>query len=128
MKFLIDTHTFLWFIEDNNRLPQRARELMEDANNELFLSIASLWEIAIKISIGKLEPYQTFDNIFVQHLERNNIQLLPISVEHLAAVSQLPRHHGDPFDRLLIAQAQVENLSIISADATFDAYAVTRLW
>lgn len=101
---------------------------MEDANNELFLSIASLWEIAIKISIGKLEPYQTFDNIFVQHLERNNIQLLPISVEHLAAVSQLPRHHGDPFDRLLIAQAQVENLSIISADAAFDAYDVTRLW
>jgi PIN domain nuclease of toxin-antitoxin system len=132
MELLLDTHTFLWFIGGNTRLSIQARESIEDLDNERFLSIASLWEIAIKVNIGKMQlegqGEQTFEAFVTEQLKRNAINMLPITIEHLAAVAQLPRHHGDPFDRLIIAQAQTENFSIIGADVAFDAYDIIRLW
>jgi PIN domain nuclease of toxin-antitoxin system len=127
MKLLLDTHAFLWFIEDNPRLSTQAKALLE-SDVELLISIASLWEIAIKISIGRLALARPYDILIPQQLEQNVIEVLPISLAHLAIVSTLPFHHRDPFDRLLIAQAIAEQLPIVSADATFDVYSIKRLW
>ena len=127
MKLLLDTHTFLWFIDDNPQLSQKGKALLE-ADNELLLSIASLWEIAIKLSLGKLTLEMPTEVLMIQQLTRNDIDVLPITVAHLVIVSTLPLHHRDPFDRLLIAQAIVEQIPIVSADPMFDAYPVQRLW
>ncbi len=104
------------------------RQLMDDGGNELFISIASLWEIAIKFSIGKLNLQQPFDAMFPEQLETNSIEIIGITIDHLKAVSSLPFHHRDPFDRLIIAQSKVEGLSIISVDTVFDDYGVRREW
>ncbi len=128
MKLLLDTHSFLWFIGGNSRLSSRARTLIEDVSNDAFLSVASLWEMAIKISLDKLSLAQPFDILIPQQLGLNRIDLLGITVKHAAVVATLPFYHRDPFDRLLIAQAQMEQMPIVSSDAAFDAYAVTRLW
>lgn len=127
MKLLLDTHAFLWFIEDNPRLSSEAKALLE-SDAELLLSTASLWEIAIKTSIGKLTLAQPYEVFVPQQLELNIITILPIEAAHLSIVSALPFYHRDPFDRLLIAQAMNEQLPLVSADATFDAYAIERLW
>ena|SRR5205085_11445779 len=127
MKLLLDTHTFLWFIDDNPRLSPRAKALLESDADSL-LSVGSLWEISIKASIGKLTLAQPFDIFVPQQLADNDIEILPISLAHLGFVSTLPFHHRDPFDRLLIAQAMIEQVPIISADTVFDAYSVERLW
>jgi PIN domain nuclease of toxin-antitoxin system len=127
MKLLLDTRTFLWFIEDNPRLSTETKKLLE-SDADLFISIASLWEIAIKISIGKLTLTQSLETFIPAQIEKNGIELLPITVEHLALVSTLAAHHRDPFDRLLIAQAIVEQLPIVGIDDKFDPYGVTRLW
>jgi PIN domain nuclease of toxin-antitoxin system len=128
MKLLLDTHSFLWFIGGNSALSATARALIEDMTNEVYLSTASLWEMAIKISLGKLSLAQPFEVLIPQQLGLNRIELLDITVKHTAAVIALPFHHRDPFDRLLIAQAQAESIPIVGNDLTFDAYAVTRLW
>jgi PIN domain nuclease of toxin-antitoxin system len=128
MKLLLDTHTFIWFIMGSPNLSASARTLIEDVANEKFLSIASLWEIAIKLSIGKLTLSAPFDALIPQQLSINGFELLNIEIEHAAVVATLPFHHRDPFDRLLIAQAMVEKMPIVSIDAVFDAYPVTRLW
>lgn len=128
MRFLLDTHTFIWFVIDSPQFSPIAKELIEDEYNEKWLSIASVWEMAIKCSIGKLIldlPIQTFVE---QQIQQNSLDLLSIQLPHLWIVATLPLHHRDPFDRLLIAQAMVEKISIISADIVFDAYAVKRLW
>lgn len=127
MKLLLDTHAFLWFIEDNPRLSVDAKALLE-SDAELLISTASLWEIAIKTSIGKLTLTQPFETFLPQQLELNDITILSIELAHLAIVSALPFYHRDPFDRLLIAQAMNEQLPVVSADAAFDAYAIERLW
>jgi len=127
MKLLLDTHTFLWFIDDNPRLSARAKALLE-SDADLLLSVASLWEISIKISIGKLTLTQPFDVFLRQQLTNNDIEMLPISLAHLGVVSTLPFHHRDPFDRLLIAQAIIEKMPVVGIDAAFDAYSITRLW
>lgn len=127
MKLLLDTHTFLWFIEDNPRLSPRAKALLE-SDADLLLSVDSLWEISIKVSIGKLTIAQPLDIFVPQQLADNDVEMLPISITHLGAVSNLSFHHRDPFDRLLIAQAMIEQVPIVSADTAFDAYSVTRLW
>jgi PIN domain nuclease of toxin-antitoxin system len=128
MNLLLDTHAFLWFIDDNPKLSPTARVLIADANNRIFLSVASLWEIAIKISLGKLRLAQPFEVLLPQQLSLNHIDLLDIAVEHTAVVATLPFHHRDPFDRLLIAQAKAEAIPIVGSDAAFDVYPVTRLW
>jgi PIN domain nuclease of toxin-antitoxin system len=127
MRLLLDTHTFLWFIADDPHLPTQARTLLE-SDAELLLSTASLWEIAIKVSIGKLslgEPYETF---IPHQLAHNQIEVLQISVSHLATVAKLPLHQRDPFDRLIIAQATIEALPLVGGDIAFDAYGIKRTW
>ena len=128
MRFLLDTHTFIWFVTDSPQLSTSAKALIEDEYNEKWLSVASVWEMAIKCSIGKLtfdSPLQTFVE---QQIQQNSMDLLSIQIAHLAIVSTLPLYHCDPFDRLLIAQAMVESIPIISGDVVFDAYAIQRSW
>lgn len=127
MKALVDTHVLLWFLTGDPALGDAAKAVMEDEATDLLLSVASLWEIAIKISIGKLEVPGDYEAFFTRQLAMNDIALLPISLRHTAAVCTLPFHHRDPFDRLLIAQAQVEGIPILSHDAAFDAYGVERI-
>jgi PIN domain nuclease of toxin-antitoxin system len=128
VRLLLDTHTFLWFIGDDSRLSSVARNLIEDESNEIVLSIASLWEMAIKISLGKLQLATPFEEFIPAQLTSNGITLLNITVPQAAGIIALPFHHRDPFDRLLISQAVVERIPIVSADVIFDAYPVTRLW
>ncbi len=128
MKLLLDTHVFLWFIMGSPHLSAEARALIEDEKNRKFISVASLWEIAIKSSIGKLSLSAAFDQLIPQQLRLNGFELLPIEIAHLATVTTLPFHHRDPFDRLLIAQAMTEQMPIVSSDSAFDAYTnLTRL-
>ena len=127
MKFLIDTHTFLWFISDTPQMSKTALGLLE-SEADILLSIASLWEIAIKHSLSKLELPEPFD-IFVTHqIAENDIDILPVQISHLSEMILLPFHHKDPFDRLLIGQAIAEGLPVISADSVFDSYPVERHW
>jgi PIN domain nuclease of toxin-antitoxin system len=128
MRLLLDAHTFLWFVWDDGQLTHNATALIEHPGHQKYLSAATYWEIAIKVSIGKLdlgEPYRPFMR---RETARNNFEVLPVSVDHAAAVAELPFHHRDPFDRMLIAQAMVEDIPIISGDRVFDAYPITRLW
>jgi PIN domain nuclease of toxin-antitoxin system len=128
MMLLLDTHTFLWFCQGDRRLSAAATTLIQDPANRKLLSIASCWEIAIKAGMGKLtlgEPAATY---VPNALARTGFELLPISVAHATGVEGLPSHHRDPFDRLLVAQAIAEQISLVSGDPIFDAYGVTRLW
>ena len=127
MRLLLDTHTFLWFIDDNPRLSSNAKSLLE-SDNDLLLSTASLWEIAIKLSLGKLSLPEPFEAFVFYQLSLNAIDILQIDTAHLGVVATLPFRHRDPFDRLLVAQAMVEQLPIVSADVEFDAYSIERLW
>ena len=128
MRYLLDTHGLIWFLSGDAQLSHHARELIEDEKNDLFVSIASLWEIAIKFSIGKLNLEQSFEDMFPAQLENNNLGILAITVNDLKSVSDLPFHHRDPFDRLIIAQSQVGQLPVISGDTVFDRYDVAREW
>ncbi len=129
MRLLLDTHTFLWFVLNDAQLSSTARSLIVDPNNEVLLSPASYWEIAIKISIGKYSlPTTDFENFMQQQVRVNNFTILPISIAHAAAVIALPLHHRDPFDRLLAAQAMVEAIPLLSGDAVFDQYPISRIW
>ena len=127
MKVLLDTHAFLWFVNDDPQLSLAAKTLME-SEVDLLLSVASLWEISIKVGIGKLDLPKPFDVFIPEQLELNEIEVLPIELRHLAPLTSLPLHHRDPFDRLLISQSLVEELTILSADKIFDRYAVNRSW
>jgi PIN domain nuclease of toxin-antitoxin system len=128
MNILLDTHAFLWFIDDNPRLSESARVLIESEEAQPFVSMASLWEIAIKISLGKLQLTEPYESFFPKQLALNGIGILNLSVEHTAAIAALPFHHRDPFDRLLAVQSKTENMTLVSADPTFDAYGVKRIW
>jgi PIN domain nuclease of toxin-antitoxin system len=128
MRLLLDTHTFLWFVADDPNLSPVARALIEDPANERWLSIASPWEMAIKLNIGKLTLAAPLLDFLRKQLPLNSIQLMPITLEHLASVSTLPKHHRDPFDRLIISQAIVENIAVVSGDPEFDAYPIVRRW
>lgn len=128
MKLLLDTHTLLWFVLGDASLSVPARQLIEDAANSKLVSPATYWELAIKISIGKYalhEPYETFMD---RAIRQNSFLILPVEPRHTAALINLPFHHRDPFDRLMVAQAMVENLILVSADAVLDAYPIQRLW
>ncbi|MCE7905814.1 MAG: type II toxin-antitoxin system VapC family toxin [Anaerolineae bacterium CFX3] len=128
MNILLDTHTFLWFVDDNPRLSQSARVLIESEDSQPFLSVASLWEIAIKISLGKLTLKQPYETFIPQQLALNGIGVLNISLEHTAAIATLPFHHRDPFDRLIAVQAKIDEMVLLSADPIFDAYGAKRVW
>ncbi|MBD2592789.1 type II toxin-antitoxin system VapC family toxin [Nostoc spongiaeforme FACHB-130] len=128
MLFLMDTHTFIWYVTENLRLSNQVLELINDEDNKIFLSIASIWEMGIKQGIGKLTFNLPLEMLITQQISINDFSVLDIKISHVSTVSQLPLHHRDPFDRMLIAQAIVENLPILSADTIFDAYSVKRLW
>jgi PIN domain nuclease of toxin-antitoxin system len=127
MRQLLDTHSFIWFVTGNSsRITNQMRSQIE--NNENLLSIASVWEIAIKSSIGKLNLGLTIDRLVDEQIIANGIELLNITTEHLVVVANLPLHHRDPFDRLIIAQGMVEQIPIVSADEIFDRYPIQRSW
>ncbi len=128
MRVLLDTHTFLWFITADPKLSTSAQQVLVTGSNVVLLSVASLWEIAIKVSIGRLPIPQPLQTFIPQQLGTNRIELLPIQLEHSFEVARLPLYHRDPFDRMIIAQAIHERLPIVSADGAFDSYAIQRLW
>lgn len=128
MKILLDTQVFLWFIADDAKLSAFARSLIENPDNERLLSTASLWEIAIKLSLGKLEVGKPFEELIPYQLELNDIDVLAIDVTHLKKVAVIPFHHRDPFDRLIIAQSLVEQIPIVIIDTKFDDCGIERLW
>lgn len=119
---------FLWFVFGDSRLSAYARGFIEDEVNAKFLSMASVWEMAIKHSINKLPLTLPFGDFVLHQLEQSGIRLLPIGFVHLIQVSSLPMHHRDPFDRLIIAQSLTESMAVVSADKAFDAYSISRLW
>lgn len=121
MNVLLDTHTLLWFISGDERTSQNARNIIESDSTKLFVSIASLWEIAIKINIGKLDLHIPFKKLQKEVLN-NNFTILPIEFTNTVQLSKLESIHRDPFDRILISQALVENFTIISKDTTFSSY------
>jgi PIN domain nuclease of toxin-antitoxin system len=125
--FLLDTHTLLWFIQGDPQLSDRARGIITTDTNQLYLSVASLWEMAIKLNIGKLTIGHTIDDIY-RLLKQLNIEVLSIGQSDLEQYLTLPLHHRDPFDRLLIAQAIAQELTLVSADNAFGAYSVQQLW
>ena len=125
MRLLLDSHTFLWWVKDDPSLKRRARAAIADVDNECFLSHASIWEMAIKASLGKLKLPSTIERFVVEHCETNSFHLLPITLAHIASVQHLPLHHRDPFDRLLVAQARYEAMTLVSRDASLKAYDVS---
>lgn len=128
MKLLLDTHAFLWWIEGRPALAKRASAAVASANNEVLFSIVSCWELAIKLSLGKLRLPQNHARFIPEQLSANGFSLLDLELGHVARVAGLPFHHRDPFDRLLAAQALEEQLAIVSADPVFRTYGVTRIW
>ena len=128
MRFLLDTHAFLWFISGDSDLSDYARRLVENPANERYLSVASLWEVAIKTSLGKLDLGQSMADLVRDHVQGNAIELLGIEPNHLDVVAGLPFRHKDPFDRLIVAQSLAEGMPVISRDSVFDEYGVSRIW
>ena len=128
MRVLLDTHAFLWWITEDRRLSARAREVMTDGGNDLLLSAASGWEIAIKASLGRITLPVPIDRFLSEQLQRNGIGTLPIEMSHALRVHASPLLHRDPFDRLLVAQAQLEKLRILTSDPQIAQYDVETLW
>jgi PIN domain nuclease of toxin-antitoxin system len=127
MKLLIDTQSFIWFFEADEQLPLRVRTMMEDAENRLAVSIASSWEITIKMSLQKLKLSGNIETL-MNRAFANGFEILPIEPAHLIALSTLDFHHKDPFDRIIISRAITENISVISSDGIFSLYPVKRVW
>ncbi|MXX51797.1 MAG: type II toxin-antitoxin system VapC family toxin [Chloroflexi bacterium] len=129
MNCLLDTSTFIWYVSAQIRLSDIALSILSDAGNKVYLSLVSIWELAIKYRTGKLDLIPPpFSEWIASELESNSFSLLEIQLPHLIVVSELPLHHRDPFDRLLIAQSLAEGLPITSSDSLFDLYPINRLW
>ena len=128
MNVLLDTQVFLWLINDADELSKVAKKIFLDQKNNLYLSLASIWEIAIKASLKKLTLSQDLEKLIPEQLQINNITQLDINFCHVVKVSNLPFYHRDPFDRLLIAQAMEEDFLLLSNDKAFDHYKIKRVW
>lgn len=128
MRALLDTHTFLWFVHQDPRLSAGAHALIIDPNTDLLLSVASAWEIVIKVALGRLKLTKDTDVFLNEHLNANDITPLPIRLEHATAVGSLPAHHRDPFDRMIIAQAISEHLPIVTNNSEFEKYPAQVVW
>jgi PIN domain nuclease of toxin-antitoxin system len=128
MNLLLDTHTFIWWADEPEKLSEQALLALEDQNNQLLLSIVSIWEIQIKTQLGKMKLNLPLKDLLDSQEQTNNLAVLPITKEHIFALDNLPLHHKDPFDRLLIAQSTIENITIVSADSQLSAYSVILLW
>ena len=128
MNLLADTHAFIWTFSNTKMLSTIATQEFKNPANQVFLSVASVWEMQIKIKLGKMVFNDTLENIISEQQTVNNIQILPIQLSHTLYLENLPLHHKDPFDRLLISQAIVENMTLVSADTKFPKYQVNLLW
>jgi PIN domain nuclease of toxin-antitoxin system len=128
MRVLLDTHVFLWWVEGDRALPAKARAAIADQANECLISLVSAWELAIKAGLGKLKLALPVKRYVVEHAAANGFPMLDIRMAHIARVETLAPHHGDPFDRLLIAQAIEEKLPVVTADPVFRKYGVKRIW
>lgn len=124
MNLLLDTHTFLWFVNDDPRLSDRFKDLIENENNVSYLSIASLWEMSIKYNLGKLTLAPSYEEFVEKEIITSRINLLNIELEHLKINATLPFHHRDPFDRIIIAQSMAENIPVITVDSVFNKYSI----
>jgi len=125
VNYLLDTHTFLWWLSDSDQLSGQARKIISDSDNRIFMSCASQWEIAIKVSINRLTfPMDEMET----ELVKNGFEFLNITTPHIMRTTSLPLHHRDPFDRMLIAQAQSESLILISKDHIFPKYGISIAW
>jgi PIN domain nuclease of toxin-antitoxin system len=127
MKLLLDTHAFLWFMKGEN-LSQKAQDAFLDIDNDLYLSAASYWEICIKHSLGKLDLDKNWNEVFDREMLLNGIKWLPIEKEHSQSIIELPMIHRDPFDRLLIAQAYAEGMTLLTADSNIKQYDIPTIW
>jgi PIN domain nuclease of toxin-antitoxin system len=127
MDFLLDTHTIIWFSQNNEKLSKFAKEIISDINNNCFVSIASIWEMAIKLKLKKLSIDLNLSE-FVDELANRDFKFLDLKLEHVINVSELDLFHNDPFDRILISQSIIENIPIISIDQQFDKYPIRRIW
>jgi PIN domain nuclease of toxin-antitoxin system len=128
MKLLLDTHTLLWFFSGNSNISPTVRLLIEDTQNQKLISVASIWEMAIKQSQSKLDLKKSASDYVEEKISFDDFELLPIQLNHLRLISTLPFYHRDPFDRLLIAQSIAEQVPILSKDKAFDQYSVARIW
>jgi PIN domain nuclease of toxin-antitoxin system len=131
VEILLDTHAFLWYMAGDSRLSDNAKTYIDNRENIQYLSTASLWEIAIKYSSGRLTLMEPYETLIPRLLQINRINVLNISVEHMSEVANLSfpdSTHKDPFDRLIIAQSKVEDIPVLSIDVKFDAYGINRLW
>jgi len=125
MKLLLDTHTFIWIVSEPDKLSSQVIDLFSSQENQVYLSAVNLWEIQIKTQLGKLKLDRDLNDIV---LRQSNLEALPVTFEHVLELGNLPTHHKDPFDRLLIAQAQYENLVLLSKDSVFSQYDVSVIW
>ena len=128
MRVLVDTHVFLWWVEGDRALPAKARAALANRGNECLISMVSAWELAIKAGLGKLKLALPVKRYVAEHVAANGFRMLNIQMAHVGRVETLDPHHGDPFDRLLIAQALEEKLAIVTADPVFRKYGVKAIW
>jgi PIN domain nuclease of toxin-antitoxin system len=128
VRLLLDTHTFLWFVLNDSQLSRPAENAIADPANDILISPATYWEMALKVGKQKLDLHGTYDDFMNRGIGGNDFEILPIEPRHTSVLTTLPFHHKDPFDRLLICQAMIEQVPIVSIDAAFDAYGVTRIW
>jgi len=124
MKLLVDTHIFLWFVNDDHELNNHIKDMIEDRKNIIYLSIASLWEMSIKYNLGKLKLDKSYEEFIRKEIYETRLILLNININHLIINANLPFHHKDPFDRLIISQSIAEKIPIISVDSTFVQYSI----
>ena len=128
MRLLVDAHAVIWAVDDPSKLGPQAATALQDPGNDLLLSAGTVWEIAIKVGLSKLSLSMSYREWMYRTITDLALTVLPITVEYAEVQGSLPRHHGDPFDRLLVAQAKVENITLVSADPGFDPYGIKRLW
>lgn len=127
MRVLLDTHALIWWVEDDARLGPHARRTIADRDSSVWVSAASIWELAIKSAIGRLDLAQPLEAGLLPEIERNGFARMPIDFRHALTAADLPRHHSDPFDRILVAQAQCEGMTIVTSDASIRAYDVRSI-
>ena len=128
MKLLLDTHAFIWWANEPEKLSERASAACQDSSNTLILSVVSAWEMQIKMQMGKLKISRPIEELIKTQQQTNGLQVLPVELAHVLNLNNLPSHHKDPFDRLLIAQANIEGATLVSVDPAFASYSVQVLW
>ncbi|MBE9213414.1 type II toxin-antitoxin system VapC family toxin [Plectonema cf. radiosum LEGE 06105] len=128
MKLLLDTHTFMWWNSSPNQIPEQTLSLLTQTNNQIFVSLVSVWEIQIKTHLGKLDLQASLSEIILRQQAENGVSLLSILLTHILELDSLPWYHKDPFDRLLIAQSRCENAVLVSRDHVFKAYDCQTIW